>query len=163
MKTTAGFVVEAGKARFGDHFQMKGITLNTLDLKVSSKDTDGRIAVFIQKGFTPRGGPPFHVHPNQDEMIFIAEGEYFFCVGNDDYYLKAGDTILLPRGIPHSYIQLNESGKMLVMYQPAGRMEDFFRATTEWSSVPSEEEISRLFEEHDMLVVGPSITVKYAL
>ena len=163
MKTEAGFVVEAGKARFGEHFRMKGVTLNTLDLKVSPKDTDGRLAVFIQKGFTPNGGPPFHVHPNQNEMFYVVEGDYFFRVGNDEYFLKPGDTIFLPKGIPHAFIQLGETGKMLVQYEPAGLMEDFFRRTSEWTSPPSEEDIRKVFEDHDMLVVGPPLTLKYRI
>jgi hypothetical protein len=64
-----GFKVNSGEARFGIHYKMKGVTLNVLDIKISSKDTDGEIAVFEQNGFTPKGGPPLHVHPYQDEFF----------------------------------------------------------------------------------------------
>jgi hypothetical protein len=64
-----GFKVNAGEARFGEHYKMKGVTLNVLDNKISSKDTDGGIAVFEQNGFTPKGGPPLHIHPYQDEFF----------------------------------------------------------------------------------------------
>ena len=160
MRTDKGFAIEAGKARFGDSFQMKGVTLNLLDLKVSSKDTDGNLSVFIQKGFTPNGGPPLHVHPEQDEMFFVVEGEYYFRCGEDEYYLKEGDLIFLPKGVPHAFIQLSEYGKMLVQYQPAGRMEDFFRKTAMWTEPPSREEINALFEEHGMVVVGPPLKLR---
>ncbi len=33
------FKVIAGEARFGKHYKMKGITTNTLDIKISSSDT----------------------------------------------------------------------------------------------------------------------------
>jgi hypothetical protein len=59
------FKVRAGEARFGEHYKMKGVTLNTLDIKISSSDTGGDIAVFEQTGLTPKGGPPLHIHPFQ--------------------------------------------------------------------------------------------------
>ena len=68
-KTNKGFKVASGEARFGIHYKMKGVTLNVLDLKISSKDTNGEFAVFEQNGFTPKGGPPLHIHPYQDEFF----------------------------------------------------------------------------------------------
>ncbi len=160
MRADKGFAIEAGKARFGESFQMKGVTLNHLDLKVSTKDTEGNLSVFIQKGFTPNGGPPLHVHPNQDEMFFVVEGEYYFRCGEDEHYLKQGDLIFLPKNVPHAFIQLSEYGKMLVQYQPAGSMEDFFRKTAMWTEPPSTVEINAIFEEHGMVVVGPPLKLR---
>lgn len=42
MRTEKGFKVASGKSRFGESYKMKGVTLNVLDIKVSSKDTDGK-------------------------------------------------------------------------------------------------------------------------
>lgn len=67
--TNKGFKVNSGEARFGTHYKMKGVTLNVLDIKISSKDTDGELAVFEQNGFTPKGGPPLHIHLYQDEFF----------------------------------------------------------------------------------------------
>ena len=160
MRADKGFAIEAGKARFGDSFQMRGVTHNLLDLKVSSKDTEGNLSVFVQKGFTPNDGPPLHVHSNQDEMFFVVGGEYYFRCGEEEYYIKAGDLIFLPKGVPHAFIQLSEYGKMLVQYQPAGKMEDFFKKTAMWTEPPSTEEINALFEEHGMNVVGPPLKLR---
>jgi hypothetical protein len=70
-KTDKGFKVNSGEARFGKHYNMKGVTLNTLDIKISSSDTEGDLAVFEQTGSTSKGGPPLHIHPNQDEWFYI--------------------------------------------------------------------------------------------
>ena len=43
-----GFKVKSGEARFGVHYQMKGVTQKMLDLKVSGKDTDNKLSVFVQ-------------------------------------------------------------------------------------------------------------------
>ena len=34
MRTDKGFKVNSGEARFGIHYKMKGVTLNTLDIKI---------------------------------------------------------------------------------------------------------------------------------
>lgn len=152
-----GFKVKAGEARFGDHFNMKVVTTNLLDLKISGKDTDGDLAIFEQTGLSPKGGPPLHIHLHQDEMFYAMEGEYRFQVGEDKFVMKAGDTIFLPRNVPHAFVQLTERGKMMVIFQPAGKMEQFFRQTSIWTSTPTHPEILKLFEDCDMKVVGPPL------
>jgi len=154
MRTGKGFKVNAGDARFGEHFKMKGVTLNTLDIKISGTDAENDLAVFEQTGLTPNGGPPLHIHPFQDEWFYVIEGEYLFQVGDDKYQMKSGDTIFLPRNVQHAFIQLTEKGKMIVSYLPAGKMEAFFRVTDKWTSPPTKEEIVKVFADHDMKVVG---------
>jgi len=85
MRTEKGFKVNAGEARFGEHYKMKGITLNNLDIKISGTDTENDLAVFEQTGLTPNGGPPLHIHPFQDEWFYVIEGEYLFQIGDDKY------------------------------------------------------------------------------
>jgi len=158
-RTNTGFKVKSGEARFGKHFKMKGVTLNVLDNKISSKDTDGDLSVFEQNGFTPKGGPPLHLHPYQDEFFYIINGEYLFQVGEDKYQMKSGDTIFLPRNVQHAFLQLSERGKVIVSYIPAGKMEDFFKTTDSWTSPPTLKEIEKAFEDHDMKVVGPPLKI----
>ena len=155
-----GFKVSAGDARFEEHYKMKGVTSNTLDIKISSSDTDGELAVFEQTSLTAKGGPPLHIHHFQDEWFYVIEGEYLFQIGMEQYELKTGDTIFLPRKIQHAFAQLSEKGKMIVSYQPAGKMEDFFKVTSEWITTPTVEEIEKVFAAHDMKVVGPPIKVE---
>jgi quercetin dioxygenase-like cupin family protein len=157
IRADKGFKINSGEARFGTHYKMKGVTLNTIDIKISGKDTENNLAVFEQTGLTPKAGPPLHIHPFQDEWFYVIEGEYIFQVGEDKYQMKSGDTIFLPRNIQHAFVQLTEKGKMIVSYLPAGKMEDFFEVTDKWTSPPTKEEISRVFAAHDMKVVGPPL------
>ena len=160
MRTNKGFQVKSGEARFGIHYKMKGVTLNTLDIKISGRDTEKDLAVFEQTGLTPKGGPPLHIHPFQDEWFYIIEGGYLFQVGDEKYEMKPGDTIFLPRNVQHAFIQLTEKGKMIVSYLPAGKMEDFFKVTDQWTSPPTKEEIFKVFFDHDMKVVGPYLEIE---
>jgi len=160
MSDVKGFKVKAGEARYGEHYTMKGVTLNKLDIKISSGDSNGAVAVFEQTGLTPMGGPPLHIHPFQDEWFHVIEGNYFFQVGDDKYDLTSGDTIFLPRNVKHAFIQLTTKGKMIVTYMPAGKMETFFKTTDKWTDPPSQEEIINVFADNDMKVVGPPLKVE---
>jgi len=159
-RTKKGFKVDAGEARFGKHFNMKGVTLNRLDIKISGKDTENDVAVFEQTGLTPKGGPPLHIHPFQDEWFHVIEGKYVFQVGDEKFSLNTGDTIFLPRNVQHAFIQLTEKGRMIVTYLPAGKMEAFFEATDQWTTPPSKEEIAKVFADHDMKIVGSPLKAK---
>ena len=46
------------------------VGLSPNNIKVSSKDTNGQLTVFEYIG-KEKGGPPLHIHPNQDEIFFI--------------------------------------------------------------------------------------------
>ena len=158
-RANKGFKVKAGEARFGQHYKMKGITLNNLDIKISGADTENDLAVFEQTGLTPHGGPPLHIHPYQDEWFYIIEGSYLFQVGDDKFKMKAGDTIFLPRNVPHAFIQLTDKGKVIVSYLPAGKMESFFQTTDQWTTPPTSEQVVQVFADHDMKVVGPPLKI----
>ena len=150
-----GFVVKATKSRFGEQTLIGGKNPN--DIKVSKKDTNSDLTVFEYAG-NEKGGPPLHIHPNQDEIFFIVAGEYLFQVGDDKHHLNAGDTIFLPRTIPHAFAQLTDTGKMFFLFQPSGQMEDFFRALGNLTGPPSPEQGAKIFADHDMQVVGPPLS-----
>ncbi len=41
------------------------------------------------------------------------------------------------------------------------KTESFFKVTDTWATPPNKEEISKVFEEHDMKIVGPPLKVDY--
>lgn len=149
-----GFVVKATESRFNEKTLIGGKNPN--DIKVSQKDTNRDLTVFEYTG-NEKGGPPLHVHPHQDEIFFIVQGEYLFQVDNDKHTLKAGDTIFLPRTVPHAFAQLTDTGKMFFLFQPSGKMEDFFRVIGNLTSAPTPEQGAKIFADHDMKVVGPPL------
>ncbi|MEQ1799189.1 MAG: cupin domain-containing protein [Lacibacter sp.] len=150
------FIVKKGESRFGDVVKFLGVHPN--DLKISSKDTDGQLSVFEYTGLG-KVGPALHVHFKQDEIFTVTEGEYRFVVGDETKLLKAGDTIFLPRNIPHTWIQTSERGKMIYFLQPAGKMEEFFVIMNGFKQRPTQEEIDRIHAAHDMKVMGPPLTL----
>jgi len=148
------FVVKAGQSRFGDDIKFLGVHPN--NLKISSKDTNSQLSVFDYTG-KAKVGPALHLHFEQDEIFTIIEGSYRFVAGDQLYVLNAGDTIFLPRGIPHTWIQLTDHGRMIYFLQPAGKMEEFFQYMNNLKEMPSQSEIDRIHAEHQMKVVGPPL------
>ncbi|SOD99560.1 Cupin domain-containing protein [Spirosoma fluviale] len=154
-----GFKVSAGEGRKHGHLKLKGVNVNILDVKVSGSDTDGGLAIFEQTSLSPKRGTPLHVHPDQDEVFYVIEGAYYFQVGDDKYNLKAGDSIFLPRKVPHAWTQVADRGKMIVVLQPAGKLEDFFVSLAGMDHDPTQEEVTKLFSANQMQVVGPPLKV----
>ncbi|MEJ7587348.1 MAG: cupin domain-containing protein [Ferruginibacter sp.] len=130
-----------------------------MDVKISGKDTNGDLAIFEQTSLSQGKGTPLHIHPLQDEIFIVLEGEYYFLVGEKKYHLNKGESIFLPRNVPHAWTQASEKGKMTVILQPAGKLESFFVTMAAMDHEPSKEEIAAIFAENEMQVIGPPLKI----
>ena len=149
------FVVLGGKSRFNETTKLGP---NSNDIKVSKKDTRNLLSIFEYTGYE-KSGPPLHLHFSQDEIFQVTEGSYRFVVGKEQMQLNVGDTIFLPRNVPHTWLQLTDKGKLTYMVQPAGTMEEFFRTMSTLTKQPSSEEAQKIHLAHAMKVVGPPLSL----
>lgn len=156
-RTSKGFKVKAGEGRLHGDLKLKGVNSNILKIKISGKDTNGDLAIFEQISLSPGKGTPLHVHYFQDEIFSILEGDFVFLVGEEKYSLTVGDSIFLPRKVPHAWTQKTANGRMSVTVQPAGKLEEFFISLATLDHEPSSREIHRIFEENEMKVLGPPL------
>lgn len=158
-RTGKGIRIASGEGRIHGHMKMGGPTPSILDLKVSGSDTDGDLSVFEHNVLKKGASVPLHYHPDQDEMFFILEGKFRFKVGDDMYDLGVGDSIFLPRKIPHNWILLSDRGRTHLLFQPAGKMEKFFAtiAAFDHKVKHTAEEVAKLSSECGMVVVGPRL------
>ena len=155
-----GFKVAKGEGRYHGHLQLKGVNANIQDVKISGKDTNGALAIFEQTSLSQGKGTPLHIHPNQDEIFQVLEGEYYFKVGDDKFRLSAGESIFLPRQVPHAWTQISEKGRMTVILQPAGKLEEFFVTLAALDKAPTPEELKKIFSDNEMIVAGPPLVVE---
>ena len=155
-----GFKITADEGRLHGHIQLKGVNSNVLDVKISGKDTRGDLAIFEQTSLSQGRGTPLHIHHSQDEIFYVIEGAYYFQVGDEKFHLAVGDSIFLPRKVPHAWTQVSEKGRMTVTVQPAGKLEDFFLTMAALDHEPSPKEIEKIFEENEMQVVGPPLKLE---
>lgn len=154
-----GFKIPAGEGRIHGHIKLKGVNSNIIDVKISGSDTDGDLAIFEQTSLSQGKGTPLHIHHNQDEIFYVIEGSYKFQVGDDKFDLIKGDSIFLPRKVAHAWTQISKKGKMNVIMQPAGKLENFFVTMAALNHEPSQQEIANIFIENEMQVVGPPLKI----
>lgn len=153
--SSQGFIVRNGKNRKGNTNLINGKSENFL--KISGGDTSDQFALFEYHGHE-KGGPPLHVHPEQDEVFYVLDGQFRFLCGKEHFELSPGDLIFLPRNVPHTWAQTSEHGKLLFYFQPAGKMEAFFNALGTITAPPTPEQGARLFQDHGMQVLGPPMS-----
>jgi len=160
-----GFSVAAGKDRLGEHIKLGG---EPNDCKVSAQDTEGAMCIFE---FTGTGGGPRHLHHEQDEWIYVIDGELDFVVGAERLRRTAGESIFIPRKTAHIWTCMSgRPAKIINVYQPAGKMEEFFREVSTFKNLPTREDVinktyteeqvqalDRLFSDHGMDLLGPPL------
>ena len=69
-------------------------------------------------------GPSLHIHPRGAETFFILEGNYLFTRGEEQVAAHAGETVVIPSGIPHRYVSGSSAGRALVICPPS--LENYF-------------------------------------
>jgi quercetin dioxygenase-like cupin family protein len=79
--------------------------------------------------FAPDTYVPPHIHPTQDEYVYVLDGELTLVAGATDQVARAGDLLRLPMGEAHGLF--NRSGATTVCLfwvTPAERLYDLFVA-----------------------------------
>jgi DNA-binding transcriptional MerR regulator len=161
----AGFSVAAGKDRFNDGFERNG---QRIDCKVSGKDTGGAMCV-LEINNT---GWPRHRNPEQDEWIYVVDGEVVLEIGQKRLHLGARESMFIPRNVEHVWTAASVPAQILNTYQPAGKIEEFFQVLAKFEDLPTREQainqnytdeqkdsMKRLFEAHGMVLTGPPLTL----
>ncbi|MEL6891713.1 MAG: cupin domain-containing protein [Actinomycetota bacterium] len=104
LPSTAGpYVLDTGEGHHRHFFNHLATT------KVDPGD-DGSMTVVeftAPKGF----GPPLHVHDDEDEVMVVLDGEIAFRSGDTEQIGRAGATVYLPHGVPHTFQVLSASAR----------------------------------------------------
>jgi mannose-6-phosphate isomerase-like protein (cupin superfamily) len=150
-------LVGAEKDRDGEPFQFLD---STFQVKVSGKDTEGRCVIFDT--IRPQKvGPLLHLHTDCDEWFMVRDGDWKFKVGDEIIRLKPGDSLLVPRLVPHAFVKTNdEPARLIIMHQPAVRMEEYFRLASRRPEIFQQGPEARkaLAERYGMKILGPALT-----
>jgi mannose-6-phosphate isomerase-like protein (cupin superfamily) len=146
--------VAAGEDRFGER---RGLGIGAVDFKVSMQDGNGLF--ILENTFREKGGPPRHMHHDQDEWFYALEGEFIIEVGPERIRLRPGDSLLAPRKVPHVWAYVDGTrGRILIAFTPAGAMEAFFREVTKTNAMPPQD--PGLWRAHGMELLGPPLSLE---
>jgi quercetin dioxygenase-like cupin family protein len=86
----------------------------------------------------PAGGPPPHIHRNEDETFYIVEGECTFRLGDDTVVAGPGDFVNVPRETVHCFRNDGtEPVRMILTFTPSG-IEKFFEETLDLALDPTQ-------------------------
>jgi quercetin dioxygenase-like cupin family protein len=95
------------------------------EIHLDGEDTGGAFCMLVDHP-PPGWSLPTHRHANEAETIHIVEGEFELDVGGARSRLSAGDTIHVPRGVPHAGVNVGaRPGRRVLLFSPAG-LERFF-------------------------------------
>ncbi len=157
-RMSEGTHVPAGSDLFQEERKVFGSM--SIDFKVSTLDTNGGFFV-IENTDALKGGPPRHLHHEQEEWFYVVESDYVVEIGDERHSLGPGDSVLAPRKVPHVWAHVGEGvGRLIVTFQPAGEMEAFFGELAKVEGAPQPEELRKLFHSHGMEVTGPPLAVE---
>jgi len=118
---------------------------------LSGVETGGQFCLF-ENASEGASQTPIHRHDNDDETIYMIEGEMQAIIAGETRVVKAGETVFLPRGIAHQLMNVSgQPTRYLLLCTPPG-FEDFVavagrvRGPDEMPGRPGPEDIARLKE-----------------
>jgi mannose-6-phosphate isomerase-like protein (cupin superfamily) len=157
-------VVEPGE---GEAYVLIGSELFTLKNRGDRGEGCSIFENATQAGYQ---GPPPHFHRNQNEDLYVLEGQFEFRV--DDRTLEGGPGTFVhcPKGSVHTFRNTGEEGvgKLLMTFSPAGDFEAFLERlgepaqekspptpASEPPDTATAERLAALASEHGIEFVAP--------
>ena len=110
-----------------------------------------------------------HTHSREDEYSYVLEGEVGVRIGDQDFLAKAGDIIMKPRGVSHTFWNAGpQPARLLEIIAPAG-FETFFEEMAHVLNAggpPNQEQIDSItkkYEQTYQMEQIPELMAKYHL
>lgn len=98
----------------------EGDFINNILFKVTSNDSGGACSVFVAEQMPGESLLP-HVHRNEDELVYVIEGEVELMIDGQTYLALPGTTVYLPKLVPHGFrIVGTKKAKTLWVVMPGG-------------------------------------------
>jgi len=103
--------------------------------------------------FPPGTFVPPHLHPTQDEFIYMFDGRFDLVLDGQSESAGPGDLIRLPRGISHGIFNNTENPVTCLFWvTPTGKLFDLF---TRIHNVADPAEVVRIAAEHEVEFLPP--------
>src|SRR5437867_2535130 len=93
--------------------------------------SDGQDGISVLEHRVPYGASAvLHLHRTEDEVFHVLEGEFRVRVKDEEHRLRAGDVVLAPKGVPHTYRVESAEGGRFHTITVRGDFERFVRAVS---------------------------------
>ena len=143
--------------------------LNTLHT-VRVRHGEGEDGISVMETLASHGdSPPLHVHQTEDEIFHVLEGQLRMRAGDADVTIGAGETLLAPKGVPHTYRVESREGARWLVITTRGDFERFVHAlsrpaerpelpTPQGPPTPEQADaLATAAREHGIELVGPPL------
>lgn len=108
----------------------------------------------IEIYFPPGRQTPLHRHRLYSEQLYVLSGEFTVWAGENKAVLSAGDSFLIPTGIPHTVAALSDQpSRVLVVSAPSG----FARRIAECGTLDEKEATDMELVERICTEIGDEI------
>ncbi|MBO0903854.1 cupin domain-containing protein [Jiella sonneratiae] len=99
---------------------------------------------------------PPHIHPTQDEFVYMLEGRLDVILDGKEGFAEPGDLVRLPKGIPHGLFNKTEGDvKCLFWVAPAQRLYDLFWALHNLGPKADPAEVVAISARHEVDFLPP--------
>ncbi len=125
-------------------------------LKDHAAKADGADLVLVEGGIDGFNGErlliaPWHIHHHDDECFYVLEGRITFGLGDDIVTASAGDAVLVPHGIAHTWWNdLNTPARYLIAMPR--RLDELIVQLHQRPRSP--QELESLFRDFDSTYIG---------
>jgi mannose-6-phosphate isomerase-like protein (cupin superfamily) len=93
-----------------------------------AEDSNGQLVRFNWRSM-PNSVIPEHIHPRQQERFTILAGEAHFTLNGQKHVARAGETVVIPAGVPHSVANPGPAQiDSIVERRPARQAKEFHEA-----------------------------------
>ena len=76
--------------------------------------------IVIEVEFDPAGGHNFHLHPNQEEVIYVVQGTIEQWINTEKKHLNPGESAYIPAGVVHaSFNNSQQQAKVIAILGPS--------------------------------------------
>jgi quercetin dioxygenase-like cupin family protein len=81
--------------------------------------TGGRQLAVLEAVFEPGGGHAFHMHPEQEELLYVVSGRVEQWVDREMRILGSGESAFIPAGVVHASHNAGEGqSRLLAIFGP---------------------------------------------
>ncbi|QNI36119.1 cupin domain-containing protein [Edaphobacter albus] len=125
-----------------------------IEVLVTSEETQGTFSMIVQTS-PPGGGPPPHMHRDEDEIFRVLQGEFELFDGTQWTKLQAGEYAYTLRGSVHTFRNCGTTeGKIQAIVIP-GKLDRYLEAISPFNMPQDVERVLEISQDFGITFVTP--------